>query len=131
MRAELWPASIAEHSDEIRSYFNGASVFMDQVLVCEHDDGEPIGFAELRIRNYAEGSGNTAVPYLEGWFVDAAYRGQGAGALLVAGAEQWARRSGYSELASDAEIDNETSIAAHRALGFQEIERAVHFLKRL
>lgn len=131
MRSELWPDSVAEHPGDIRSFFEGTPVFIDQVIVCEGDAAELIGFAELRIRNYAEGSYKTAVPYLEGWFVDGAYRGQGVGALLIAGAERWARSLGYSELASDAAINNQASIAAHLALGFQEIERTVCFLKKL
>lgn len=46
-------------------------------------------------------------------------------------AEEWARSSGHDELANDAELDNHDSIAAHLALGFQEIERSVSFLKKL
>ena len=49
----------------------------------------------------------------------------------MAHAERWARALGYSELASDAEIDNTVSIAAHRALGFEETDRIVCFLKKL
>ena len=131
MRTRLWPASAEEHSNEIACYFDGTSGFIDQVIICENDAADPIGFAELRIRNYAEGSRNTAVPFLEGWFVDASYRGQGAGALLVAGAEDWARNLGYSELASNSEIANHSGIAAHLATGFVEVERSVSFLKKL
>lgn len=131
MRTELWPDSVEEHSRAINSYFERIPTFIDQVIVCENDNADLIGFAELRIRNYAEGSENTAVPYLEGWFVDASYRNQGVGALLIAGAEDWARNLGYCELASDADINNHSSIAAHLALGFQEVGRSVCFLKIL
>jgi aminoglycoside 6'-N-acetyltransferase I len=131
MRTELWPDTGADHRNETRAYFEQASPFVDHVLVCETGDGEVVGFAELRIRNYAEGSTKTDVPFLEGWFVDDRHRGQGVGRRLIAGAEQWAKSCGYSELASNTEIHNETSIAAHLALGFQEIERTVAFLKKL
>ena len=131
MRTELWPDSVKEHSIAINSYFEGTPTFIDQVIVCENENAALIGFAELRIRNYAEGSENTSIPFLEGWFVDASYRNQGVGALLIAGAEEWARNLGYSELASDADINNHSSIAAHVALGFQEIGTSVCFLKKL
>ncbi len=131
MRTELWPDSVEEHSKAISSYFEGTAAFIDQVIVCENDNADLIGFAELHIRNYAEGSDNSAVPYLEGWFVEASYRGQGVGTLLIAAAEEWARSLGYSGLASDADIDNHSSIEAHLALGFQEIGKSVCFLKKL
>jgi len=50
---------------------------------------------------------------------------------LVRACESWARNLGLSVLASDAELDNETSQAAHVAVGFAEVERAVHFAKKL
>ena len=131
MRTELWPHSLDENASAIDAYFDKKPCFIDQIVVCENDQGSLVGFAELRVRNYAEGSDNMAVPYVEGWFVDAAYRGQGVGALLMAGAEEWARSLGYSELASDADIDDECSISAHVALGFREVERSVCFLKKL
>lgn len=131
MRTALWPDAVDEHAGAVDDYFSGKPSFMDQIVVCEADNGKLIGFAELRIRNYAEGSSNMAVPYLEGWFVDASYRRQGVGAALIAAAEQWARSLGYSELASDAAINDQRSIKAHVALGFQETDRCVCFLKKI
>ena len=58
-------------------------------------------------------------------------RGSGVGRALIAAAEQWARDRQYTELASDALLDNTGSYAAHRALGFEEVERAIHFRKAL
>jgi aminoglycoside 6'-N-acetyltransferase I len=68
---------------------------------------------------------------VEGWYVDPAMRGKGVGSLLIEQAEYWARDRGYSELASDAQINNHLSIAAHGKLGFEEVERSVAFIKRL
>ena len=130
MRTELWPGSAEEHAATLDAYFDGTPTFIDQIVVCA-DAASLVGFAELRIRNYAEGSDNLAVPYLEGWFVDAAWRGKGFGKTLITGAEEWARSRGYTELASDAQISNHGSIHAHLALGFEEVERSVCFLKRL
>jgi hypothetical protein len=49
----------------------------------------------------------------------------------AAEAEQWARARGLREFGSDTGVDNEVSIAAHRALGFRENDRIVQFLKPL
>jgi len=63
--------------------------------------------------------------------VDPDLRGKGIGRRLVEAGEQWTRGRGLTEIASDAELENEQSISAHKALGFKETFRLVHFLKRL
>ena len=130
MRSKLWPASHAEHANEIDAYLDHRACFIDQAFICEVQ-GQRAGFVELRIRNYAEGSEKFAVPFVEGWFVDEQYRRQGLGELLISRSGEWARSLGYTELASNAEIDNQTSISAHLALGFREVERSAAFLKEL
>lgn len=50
---------------------------------------------------------------------------------MVRAAEQWALAHGHHEIASDAEIDNAGAIAAHRALGYVEVERVVCFRRPL
>jgi aminoglycoside 6'-N-acetyltransferase I len=88
------------------------------------------GFLELSLRNYAEGcTGET--PYIESWFVVEEHRGKGIGGALMRAAEAWARGRGYPELASDALLDNTISHAAHRGVGFEEVERTVHYRKRI
>jgi aminoglycoside 6'-N-acetyltransferase I len=49
----------------------------------------------------------------------------------VQAAEAWARAQGCTEMASDAELDNHASHAAHRRLGYAETERLVCFRKSL
>ncbi|MCO5197969.1 MAG: GNAT family N-acetyltransferase [Anaerolineae bacterium] len=131
LRNALWPDDPADNESGIAAYFAGNALACDQVIVAETDDGVVVGFIELSIRNYAEGSDNPRVPYVEGWLVDEPLRGQGVGRLLMRSAEAWAREQGFSELASDTEIDNENSIAAHNTLGFDEVGRTVNFLKSL
>ncbi|MBX3243050.1 MAG: GNAT family N-acetyltransferase [Acidobacteria bacterium] len=101
-----------------------------QVFVAEHD-GRLVGFLEASIRPFVEDCDSDHVGYLEGWFVDPEFRHQGIGRELVASAENWAKQKGLTEMASDAEIGNETSLAAHRSLGYSETSRLVHLRKEL
>ena len=101
------------------------------MIVAEREDGSLAGFAEIGARNYAEGCETTPVAYLEGWYVDPDVRRDGIGATLLKAVEAWALEHGFSEIASDTELDNEVSLQAHRALGFDEVERQICFKKRL
>lgn len=127
----LWPDPEPEHAPYIDDYVAGDRTLISQVYILETDEGEPIGFIELFVRNYADGTISTSVPYVEGWYVDERFRERGGGKLLMERAKQWAREQGSSELASDAEITNQVSIRAHKALGFREIDRNVTFLMDL
>lgn len=131
MRCALWPDSDDKHARETVAHLSGDTRFVEQAFVAESDAGEVIGFIELKIRSYAEGSEQTGVPYVEGWFVQEKWRKQGVGKALIQRSEQWAVEHGYAELASDAELDNSVSIQAHKALGFSEVDRVVCFLKKL
>lgn len=131
MRGELWPGSIETLRDEIEAYFTGHSVDIVEAFMAEDAGGTVVGFMELNIRNFAEGSRSPRLPYVEAWYVKPEYRGQGYGRAMMQRAEQWAREKGFQELASDTEFDNEVSIAAHKHLGFKETERIVCFLKKL
>lgn len=131
MRQALWPSSPGEHAGEIARFFGGDREDPAQVFIACDDSGDPIGFAELSIRPYAEGCYSGRVAYLEGWFVEPAARRKGVGAALVKAAEDWGRTAGCTELASDAEIGNEASASAHRALGFAVTGRNICFRKDL
>jgi aminoglycoside 6'-N-acetyltransferase I len=99
-------------------------------FVAETADGRLAGFAEVDLRSHADGC-NPARPvgYLEGWYVGQEYRRHGIGRLLVAAAEDWARNHGCVEMASDTWIDNEVSQACHETLGFEVVDRCVHYRK--
>lgn len=130
MRIDLWPESEDMHVGEINEYFSGTSIDIVQAYVSEVGH-EIIGFLELNIRNFAEGSRSPKLPYVEAWYIMPKYRGNGYGALLMQQAEKWAITKGYSELASDTELENNRGIAMHKHLGFVETERVVCFLKKL
>lgn len=130
LRSALWPGSHdSVHLSDIDAFFEGRPPIA-AVLVSPAPDNQLRGFIELSVRSCAEGCVGPA-PYIEGWYVDADVRGQGIGRNLVHAAENWAREHGYTELASDTELHNRASQLAHQALGFTEVERAVHFRKPL
>lgn len=133
MRLALWPEDPGDHPKEVDQYFAGTLAEPLEVLIAEDEDGNgvPLGFAEVNIRNYAEGCDTDRVGYLEGWYVEPHARRRGAGRALVAAAEDWARGQGCAEFASDALIDNDISAQAHRALGFEETARIRCFKKQL
>ena len=132
MRARLWPE---ESRDELvasaSEYFRGERGQLEVVLVADDGSHRLIGFAEVSRRAYAEGCGTTPVGFLEGWYVEPAHQRQGVGRALVAAAEEWARSKGCREFASDTRYDNADGAAAHRAIGFTEVEQLRCFRKAL
>ena len=131
LRGQLWPESTDRHAEDVRRFFAGASREPLAVLLAEDPDTRAIGFVELSIRAYAEGCKTDCVAFVEGWFVVPAAQRRGVGRALLAAAEEWARSQGCSEFASDAELDNEDSAAAHRAAGFTEVGSVRCFRKIL
>lgn len=92
---------------------------------------EPVGFAEVGLRPYAEGCKSSPVAFLEGWFVKEHARGRGIGRTLVERVEQWGLEQGCTELGSDTLLEWEGSHRAHAQVGFEEVERLVVFRKSL
>lgn len=129
MRDALWPGCLSDHEAETLEHFASSKPVM-RVLVAE-SDSRLVGFLELGFRPYAEGCTSSPVPFIEGWYVEPALQGRGIGRALVGAAEASARADGYVEIASDVLVENAESIAAHEALGYEEVERLVCFRKRL
>ena len=124
MRALLWPDS----SDEECVSGNLPSIN----LVDEDDEGRLIGFIEVGLRSHADGCDPARpVGFVEGWFVHERFRKLGVGRALMRAAEEWARAQGCREMASDTWIDHEDSQHAHEALGFEVVDRCVHYRKAL
>lgn len=137
MRSTLYPDSTP---DEIDEWLDRAELDRSEqgtprvgvaVLVADRGDGKLAGFVEIGLRSHAEGCESSPVAFLESWYVDADVRGQHVGAALVRAVEDWARSRGFTELASDTEIDNGVSLRAHLALGFEEVCRQICFRKTL
>ena len=97
-----------------------------------YDGDEAIGFAQCQLRHdYVEGTDSSPVGYLEGIFVDAAYRNKGYAKELLKQCEAWAKNMGCTEFASDCELTNTGSLAFHLKMGFEEANRVICFTKRL
>ena len=129
MRLNLWGGAAEEHIQDIANYFTTPQRGI--TFVVERPGGGLCGFVEVSLRNYAEGCTTSPVAYIEAWYVDAESRQHKLGTRLVQVAEAWARHQGLKEIASDTQIDNTVSIHAHKALGYEEVERIVCFRKAL
>lgn len=137
MRNALWPESSAEeHAQELRRVLEGnpdlVSTMPFTILTAEASDGKLAGFLEASLRSHADGCDPARpVGYIEGWYVAEDYRRHGVGRKLFAEAESWARGHKCAEMASDALIENEISQQAHEALGYEVVDRCVHYRKSL
>ena len=126
LRYQLWPhESVAQHLADLRAW-EGKHGFQGWLAI---EDGKPIAFAEATIRPFANGCDSQPVAFLEGIWVEEAWRKQGVGRSLVSAVEAWAKAKGIFELGSDALIDNSLSLRVHQRWGFEEMERVVCFRK--
>jgi aminoglycoside 6'-N-acetyltransferase I len=131
MRQALWPKANPDiHEADIARLL---AVPGDAInFIARADDHRPIGFAEAGLRHdYVNGTESSPVAFLEGIFVDPAFRRTGVARQLVDAVENWARQQGCSEFASDTGIANVASQELHNALGFTETQRVVYFRKVL
>ena len=131
MRTALWPDDTGSHAAEIARFFSPQRSEPLEVLLACSGAGAPLGFVELSIRPHAAGCTSDRVAFVEGWYVEPQHRRRGVGAALMRAAEEWGRANKCPELGSDTELWNESSIDAHKALGFEEVERLVAFRKSL
>ena len=129
MRQGLWPEAPVEYLT-----FDLDERLIDPnyaVFVACNAEGQLVAFVEVGLRDHGEGCETSPVGYIEAWFVGEYVRGQKLGRDLIHAAEEWARGKGCAEMASDTWLENEASIAAHLKLGYWEVERLVHFVKKL
>ncbi|MBT1701550.1 GNAT family N-acetyltransferase [Fulvivirgaceae bacterium PWU4] len=122
MRKKLWPdCPPEEHKAEIKSCLRGLDKL--PVFVAEQVDGNLVGFLEASIHHQQPHSTSENVLYIEGWYVEPAFRKRDIGRMLLEKAELWGRLKGFSEVFSDTEHHNTVSQKAHASLGFVEAYR--------
>ena len=129
LAAKLWPgheqAALAEDFAALADSENAACFLA-------YEQERAVGFAQCQLRHdYVEGTKTSPVGYLEGIFVEAAWRRKGCAGRLLAACEAWAREQGCAEFASDCELDNAESLRFHLRAGFAEANRIICFRKDL
>jgi len=96
------------------------------------DKKKYIGFISLSLRKeYVDGMTSSPLTYIEGIYVDPAYRRQGLGEKLIALGAEWGKKKGCLQYASDTDWYNEASINMHKKSGFQEVSKVICFVKDL
>lgn len=130
LRTKLWPECLeADNQTDLAVFAAGQGGL--KIVFLAFSTETAIGFAEIGERSIADGCGNDPAAYLEGWYIEPDFRGQGIGKALIHAASAWAEGNGYDYLASDVELDNLISQKAHISLGFAEESRVVTYAKRL
>jgi aminoglycoside 6'-N-acetyltransferase I len=132
--AALWPETPSdEHAREIAPLLDARTPHaLPVVWLLAVVEDHVAGFLQAGLRSHADGCDPShPVGYVEGWYVEEPFRGQGIGRALLTAAETWARSHGCREMASDALIANLPSQRVHEALGFEVVDRCVHYRKPL
>jgi aminoglycoside 6'-N-acetyltransferase I len=127
MRRALWPDGGSE-AELLREMQRQLADPVTSVQFMAYAGERALGFAEAAVRHDAvNGATVSPVAFLEGLYVEPEARRQGVARRLVQAVIDWAVAAGFTELASDALLENTVSHALHRALGFEEAERVVCF----
>ena len=129
LACELWP----DHSpEEMTNEFEHLLSADDAAVFLRRKNGRPVGFAQCQLRHdYVEGTETSPVGYLEGVYVKETDRRQGIARELVSACERWAKDQGCTEFASDCELTNTGSQAFHQAVGFEEANRLVAYVRKI
>jgi aminoglycoside 6'-N-acetyltransferase I len=130
LRCALWPDDKPMMLEQEMIAIH-ANIDQEPVFVAERPGGRLCGMIEISIRDQAEGCQTHNVGYIEGWYVEPAWRRQGVGRRLVEQGEAWARAQGCIEIASDTTPAYPLSPAAHQRLGYEVVQQTTHFRKRL
>ena len=128
LAAKMW-----EHdADELAADFADLLSTGKTACFLQYVNDAPIGFAQCSLRrDYVEGTSTSPVGYLEGVYIEEPFRKSGYARELLAACENWAKQQGCTEFASDCELTNDTSLAFHLAVGFEEANRIICFRKAL
>ncbi len=134
LRARLWPDALPDQErGSVQALLAGRpESTLPLVMFIALVDGSAVGFVEVGLRSHADGCEPTRpCGFLEGWYVTPEHRRNGIGRALVERAQAWASEQGAIEMASDTWLDADISLQAHERLGFEVVDRCVHFRKAL
>lgn len=125
---EVWGGTEDELCEDFRELLGSSK----NLVAVKELDGKIVAFANIRIRSeYVAGTKTSPVAYLEGIAVEESFRRKGIAREIFDFCTEWAKEKGCTEFGNDCLITNEESYALHMALGFEEIERTVHFAKKI
>ncbi len=128
MYRKLWP----DHTDEaLLAEIGRIGASSKRSAYVAEINGLALGFAEYALRDYANGCNSQPVPFLEGVWVDEAYRGRGIANALIEYLVTQAERAGFTEFGSDVELTNYSSQLMHERLGFEQTEKVIYYRKVL
>jgi aminoglycoside 6'-N-acetyltransferase I len=116
------------HDQEMRRFLADDS---KRCFVADFGCGAVCGMIEVSLRNVVDGCLTSPVGYIEGVYIDPAQRGAGLSRRLLQYAEEWCRSMGCTEIATDAEFENEEAQRFHEHMGFEETYRIVEYRKKL
>ncbi len=114
-----------------------------QVLITPHEqqkekvflylkEDKVVGFINISVRNdYVEGCDSTGVGYIEGIYVCESYRRNQIAVHLIEHAIAFFKELGFTEIGSDTELSNEVSQFFHKAIGFKEVNKLVHYVMKI
>lgn len=125
MRKELYLSLDDEfHEQEMKNIFASDDWFCYFLL---NENDQILGLVELSSRNIVDGCLSSPVAYLEGLYLKNAYRGRGFGKETIKIISRWCEEKGFSELATDADLNNLNAQDFYKTVGFKEMERVVEF----
>lgn len=128
LAGRMWDADAAE----LEAEFVSLTADVEAACFLALDGKNPVGFAQCQLRHdYVEGCETSPVGFLEGIYVEEAFRRSGVAKMLLAACEGWAASAGCTEFASDCELGNEQSLQWHLNNGFAEMGRTIWFAKKL
>ena len=129
MATKIWEN---QNEDELEEEFKAILQSDEETCFIAFVKDMPVGFANVSLSfDYVEGTESSPVGYLEGIFVEENYRKQNIAKNLVKSCEDWAKKIGCTEFASDCLLDNTKSLKFHLAVGFIEANRIICFKKDL
>lgn len=97
----------------------------DEVLLAITGDDEVVAHVELSLRYDIEGLAGVRTGYVEGLFVEEAYRASGVALKLLRAAESWARDRACEAFASD----RDDRVIIHARYGGAAIGQDARFIK--
>lgn len=129
MRMELYSALDDDYHNLEMETINSSEEWYCRFI--KNETGDVLGMLEISFRNIVDGCISSPVPYIEGLYLYPQYRNQGLGAEILKMIAAWCYDRGYTELATDARIENIKAHEFYRSAGFEETDRVVEFRMEL